>query len=98
MRQSADRNSQSGRHNNTQMMAFWLAALCIFLMIPQIWWAALWLTENVLIPQLGYDLAALFKYALFLMIFMAALYAARAALATSVMMAVLFAMTKLPIF
>jgi hypothetical protein len=32
------------------------------------------------------------------MIFMAALYAAKATLASSVMMAVLFAMTKLPIF
>lgn len=84
--------------SSIHMMAFWLAALCTLLLSPQIWMASVWLGDNVLAQQFGYDLVYWLRFAVFGMLFMSALYAARAGLGTSLSMAALYAVSKLPVF
>lgn len=81
-----------------QMMAFWVAALCTLLMLPQIWLASGWLANTLLRPEFGAEITWYLRPVVFICLLMAGLYAARATLASSFALVALAAITKLPLF
>ncbi len=79
-------------------MAMWLAFLLTLLCTPRIWEFSGWLSVKLLEPDFGYDLTLWLRPVVFLFLLMAAIYGARATLASSVVIAAFFVATKLPIF
>lgn len=96
-------HTQSPGHGGNMMqaaqaLAFWLAALCTLVLTPQIWGLSLWIGERILEPQFGYELASWLVYAVFAILVMASIHAARMGLGTSLAIAALTLLTKLPVF
>jgi hypothetical protein len=81
-----------------QIFALWAGILCTVLIIPQLWAVSLWLYDAVLYDQFGSDFDVLITGALFAILFMMALAMARMTWSTSIAMALIFLISKLPIF
>ncbi|MEM8985621.1 MAG: hypothetical protein AAGC95_02770 [Pseudomonadota bacterium] len=82
-----------------QMLALWIAILVVCTSIGYIWQAANWFTENVLFHQIdNYDILAFAPYVLCVVIGFIVLYSARMGLSSSIALAVLWLLSKSPVF
>jgi len=78
-------------------MAFWAAILCAILLMPQTWVFSGWLSNKLLAPEFGFQIAYYMRPIVCLCLFMAGLAAARATLSSSLALVALAALTKLPL-
>ena len=83
---------------NSQRLGMWLAIAGVILTSPQLWHISVFLGENVLAPQFGYETAALLIYALFGCIAMAAIYLGKMTLGSSIVLGAIWIISKSPIF
>ena len=97
-----NREGRSKKQSNfmemMQQAAFWCAALCTILMWQVIWKMADFFGALAFSAHLGSADLDIVRFALFGIIFMIFLRLAQAGWASSVMIAALFAITRLPIF
>lgn len=78
--------------------AFWLALLCILLLLAHFWRGAVWLSDTILLPEFGALVTTwVLRPLVFVCLLMVGLFAARATLASSIGIIALTVLAKLPV-
>ena len=99
-----NRNSRQSEKQQTQFVntmknaAFWCAALCTFLLWPQLLAFSDWLNNAVFADQVDGDMLELMKWVLFFLVIMVTLSLSRLAWGSSAAVIAFWALSRLPIF